>query len=454
MSIANFPAQLQPIIQQGFLARRFRTGLTSTLGFRAIADRMTFPGRIGQTITETRRGLKVPVETPTPAAQNTNLDNGMVSSSWSVEQYSLGIDQYNDTIDLNQVSEGVGLARQFLENAEVNGAQSVQSLDRIARNTLYYGSNNTAVTDVGGYLGGNTHLAPAMVGGASTLDVDGIRGIGRDVTTFGTVAPVSPANPLTVYVNGVACAMIGAVADASNVNISTAPRGVSGTLNFTANVVEANGVLGAAVVAFTAPAIIRPNGRLTTALLGSVAGVPDTLSFKAIQAAVTKLRRNNVPKIDGLFNCHLSDEQLQGLFDDAQFQNMFRGAYQSREFRQGEIFELMGVRFIPTNEAPQQELGGLAIQRALVVGKGALVEGDYADTGYSDVPEASRGMKEMMDGICMVTRAPLDRLDQIIAQSWYWIGGFCLPTDVTANPAIIPTATSSALKRGVVIESL
>ncbi len=449
MPIADFPAALQPIIQQGFLARRFQTGLKSTLGFRAIADRVTFPGRIGQTITETRRGLKAPVETPTAVTANTGLDNGMTPTSWTVEQYSMGIDQYNDTLDLNMVSEGVGIARQFLANAEVNGTQAVQSLDRIARNTLFYGNSGGNVLDVGGYLGGNTSVSTALGADASTLHVDDIRGFVNAVTATGVVQPVSNANPLTVYVNGAPYVLIGVTADGAGSNISTAPRGTSGTLQFSGNVAEANGAAGAAVVAFSAPSVIRPNGRLTTGSL--VAG--DTLSFKAVQSAVTKLRRNAVPTIDGLFNCTLSDEQLQGLFDDAQFQNMFRGAYQSREFRQGEVFELMGVRFIPTTESPQQTLNGQAIHRAMVVGKGALVEGDYADTGYSDLPETLADLKEMHDGICMVTRAPLDRLGQVIAQSWYWIGGFALPTDVTANPAIIPTATNSALKRGVVIES-
>jgi len=60
----------------------------------------------------------------------------------------------------------------------------------------------------------------------------------------------------------------------------------------------------------------------------------------------------------------------------------------------------------------------------------------------------------MIDSVAMVTREPLDRLRQIIAQSWYGIGGFALPTDVTADTNVIPTATNSYLKRGVVIESL
>ena len=40
----------------------------------------------------------------------------------------------------------------------------------------------------------------------------------------------------------------------------------------------------------------------------------------------------------------------------------------------------------------------------------------------------------IVDGIAMVTREPIDRLQQIIAQSWYWIGGFCAPSDTLTNP--------------------
>ena len=39
MGISNFPASLQPIIQQGFLEREFQQALTSRLGYRACADR-------------------------------------------------------------------------------------------------------------------------------------------------------------------------------------------------------------------------------------------------------------------------------------------------------------------------------------------------------------------------------------------------------------------------------
>jgi hypothetical protein len=35
-----------------------------------------------------------------------------------------------------------------------------------------------------------------------------------------------------------------------------------------------------------------------------------------------------------------------------------------------------------------------------------------------------------------------------------WRGGFCVPTDVTANPAVLPTASHATWTRVVVIECL
>ena len=172
MPVQNFPAQLQPIIQQGFLAREFEDGLTSRLGFRAIADREIFPNRIGETITKTRKGLKSPVVLPMTPSSNTNFDNGLNASSWAVEQYVLGINQYGDTIDLNMVTEGVGIAPQFLANAKTNGIQAMQSLDRLARNALFGGSTG----GVGGYLGGNTRVTTSLASTSATVHVDDVRG--------------------------------------------------------------------------------------------------------------------------------------------------------------------------------------------------------------------------------------------------------------------------------------
>ena len=51
MGISNFPAALQPIIQQGYLEREFEHALNSRLGYRAVADREEFAVGIGETLT-------------------------------------------------------------------------------------------------------------------------------------------------------------------------------------------------------------------------------------------------------------------------------------------------------------------------------------------------------------------------------------------------------------------
>ncbi len=457
MPIQNFPQQLQPIIQQGFLAREFQDGLQSRLSFRAIADREVFPNRIGETITKTRKGLKTPVTTPLAPSVNTNFDNGLTPSTWSVEQYTLTINQYGDTIDLNMVSEGVGIASQFLANARTNGVQAMQSLDRIARNALFGG----APGGVGGYLGGNTRVIVTLGSASTTARVDDIRGFQNVLNSYGQVVAVGSTTGMTVTVGSNAYTLINSTADA--ISISTAPNGISGTLTFSTNVAVADGTAGQAVVAATAPLVLRPNGRLSTAALVAPTGtygaanyIPgDTLGIQTVLGAVAALRMNNVPTINGSYNCYLDDQQMLGLFRDGDFKYLYRGAYGSETYHAGSVVELLGVRFVPTTEAPQQlSLGAGTIHRAVVCGKGALIEGDYADMGARDIPDADKSLMERVDNVVMVTREPLDRLKQIIAQSWYWIGGYALPTDATASTSIIPTATNSYLKRGVVIESL
>ena len=457
MGIQNFPSQLQPIVQQGFLAREFQDGLTSRLGFRAIADRETFPNRIGESITKTRKGLKAPVTSPMSPSSNTNFDNGLSPSSWSVEQYVLAINQYGDTIDLNMVAEGVGIASQFLANARTNGVQAMQSLDRLARNALFGGTAG----GVGGYLGGNTRVITTLGSAGTTVHVDDLRGLQSVFTAQGQIVPVGSTSGMVVTVGSDAYTLVSAVAD--SVNVSTSPSGISGTLTFSTSVSVADGTSGQSVVAATAPLVLRPNGRLTTASLAAPLGtygasnyIPgDTLGIQTVLSAVAALRSNNVPTINGSYNCYLDDAQLLGLFRDADFKYLYRGAYGSEAYQAGSVIELLGVRFVPTTEAPQQaSLGSGMIHRAIVCGQGALIEGDFANIGNMDIPDAEQSLMEVVDGVCMVTREPLDRLKQVIAQSWYWIGGFALPTDLTANTSIIPTATNSYLKRAVVIESL
>ena len=466
MPIQNFPAALQPIIQQGYLEQAFEEALHSAIGYRAIAAREQIAINIGETLTKTRRGLKAPVTTPLSASSNTNLDNGLTSSSFAIEQYTISINQYADTIDLNMITNKVGIVSQFLQNAKVNALQAAQSLDRLARNALF-----------AAYFGGNTRVSVTLGSAGTAVQVDDVRGL-YSAPSNGVMAAVSPSNPLAVTIGATVYSCTGVVADGvaaaailvagmslppfltfsgTSTNTSTAPGGFSGTLTLSANVTVVNATLGNTVQAANASIVVRPNQRTNTSLLTT----SDTLTMGAILDAVALLRLNNVPGVnggagamaDGLYNLYLDPKSARQLFADPDFKQLFQGATStSQVFQKGMTNDFLGVRFMPTTEAYIQTLAGVGVvRRPILVGGEALIEGDYAGIADEDVAPANSEIS-IVDAIAMVTREPLDRLAQIIAQSWYWIGGFCAPSDITTNNTIVPTATNAAFKRAVMIE--
>lgn len=438
MPIANFPSALQPAIQEGFLEREFQEGLRSTLVFRSVADPEVFSAAIGETLTKTRKGLKAPVTTPLNPASNTNLDNGLTPSSWTIEQYTYGINMYGDTIDLNTVTQGVGIQRQFLHNASANGIQAGQSVDRLARNTLYQN-----------YLGGHTRVTATLGAPGTTIAVDDIRGFTHAILN-GKMEPVGAGNPRVVKVGANEYSLIGVAADGVNVSTAISAGGISGTLTFSANVTVNDGTQHNAVVAKHAPTILRAGARSTTRALQPT----DLFTMGIVLDAVTQLRNNAVPTVNGLYNCYCDNVSARQLFADPDFKLLYQGSNAAEEFRNARVVELLDVRFLPTTEALQQQLNNgsanLNVHRPIVVGAGALIEGIFEDTGYEEM--AGQGVAFVQDGIAQVVRPPIDRLNQIVAQSWYYIGGFVCPTDVTANTQIIPTASDAYLKRAVAIE--
>lgn len=439
MPISNFPLALQPIIQQGFLEREFQQALRSRIGYRAVADREEIAVGIGETLTKTRAGLKPAVTTPLPPASNTNFDNGLSPGNFSVEQYTLSINHYAATTDLNMVTSRVAIARLFLQNAYVNGEQAARSLDDLARDALF-----------SAYFGGNTRVTQTLASAGPTIAVDDVRGF-QVAFANGVQQPVSAANPLTVTVGGDAYVLVGVTEDTTST--STAPNGVSGKLTFSSNVSTSDATAGNTVTAANASVIIRPSAHGNTSQLAAT----DTLAMGCLLDAVAKLRLNAVPEIDGAYNCYLDPVSARQLFADPDFKQLFQGATSANQvFRQGMVNQFLGLRFIPTTEAyvqPHPTLSGLFVRRPIICGQGALIEGDFAGMAADDVaPKDS--IISMVDGVAMVTREPLDRLQQIIAQSWYWIGGFCAPTDMTTNATTIPTATNAAYKRAVMIEHI
>ncbi len=437
MGIQNFPVALQPIIQQGFLEREFEQALVSRLGYRACADREEIAVGIGETLTKTRAGLRPTVTVPLVPSTNTNLDNGLTPGNWGVEQYTITINHYAATMDLNMVTSRVGIASQFLQNAYTNGEQAARSLDEIARNVLF-----------NSYFGGNSRVRLTLGTAGTSVTVDDVRGFLMAFVS-GVQQAVSASNPLTVTIGANVYTAVGATTDGTNV--STASGGISGVLTLSGNVSVADGTAGNTVTAATASSIMRPSGRANTSLILAT----DTLTMSCLLDSVARLRVNAAPEIGGAYNCYLDPVSARQLFSDPDFKQLFQGATSVNQvFRKGMTNDFLGLRFMPTTEVYVQQhpsLPNLMIRRPIICGAGALIEGDFAGMAAEDVAPVD-SIVTMVDGVAMVTREPIDRLQQIIAQSWYWMGGFCAPSDMTTNSTTVPTATNASFKRAVIVE--
>lgn len=483
-SFVNFPTALQGLLQQGFLAREMEEGLDSILAYRGLVIQETFPGRIGETITKTRKGRRAPTTTPLdPTTIGANLDNSLsVSTSpFSIEQYSFTLAEYAQTLDLNLMQDAAGIADQFIANARNNGVQAAQSLERICRKKLFgaYLSGNTRVITVPG----NTVLAPdgtanpASIANAAsgTVNVDDVRGF---LTTIINGTPSAPtvANPIGVTITTVAGVIVTGVIEAaalaytyeaakSALNVTTSPDAVPGTITIKNNSGATWTItVGDTIVANNAPVIFRPSGRVNQVQLVGA----DTLSLAICMDAVAYMRDNGVPPMaDGTFHIILDNTSMRQLFADPDFKTAYAGRQETPEFKNADIVRLLGMTFIPTTEAYVQNqmtaasssdppaITGTRIRRPIICGAESIIQANFegmetwlAQRGF----DRSDSTIVLVDSVLQIVREPLDRLQQIVAMSWTWIGDFAVPTDITADSTIIPTASNALFKRCVVIE--
>lgn len=442
MPIQNMPATLQAAIQLGYLERAFQAGLRSKMAYSEIADQETFPTRRGETITKTRRGLKTPITTPMDPSTNTNFDNGLTPSTYSIEQYTLAINQYADTSDVNPTTSSVAIVPLMMQEQEVIGIQAGQSLEWLSRNSIF----NT-------YNGGNSWVTATLGSPGVTVEVDDIRKF-DEVSVSGKLVTVSVTNTRNVVIGDNTYIMTGVTADVTNTSLLIAQGGISGTLTLSTSVTVADATLKNPVVAAFSPVIIRPNARATYTDLVST----DTLTIRTIRDAVAVLRNNSVPAFaSGHYNMYLDQDSMNGLYLDSDFKEIFSTRNKSSDYVDGYVGSISGVDFFVTTEAFQQDYdtgsSTLRIHRPIVCGKGALIRGNFEGmSGEAKGTSSENVIVKMVNNIAFTIRPPLDRLGQIYALSWFWIGGFTVPTDTTTTAEHIPTATSSYYKRAVVIE--
>ena len=482
--IAQFPAQLQPMIQQGYLVTELEEYLEAHNGYFESTDAAMFSQKYeknrGTTITETRPGLKAPVVAATAANSAVNYpNNGVTPTDFAVEQYTFTPFELEDGIDLDLIGTNFSIVDRFMHQVKTAYHQGRQSIDLLARDTFlnYYATGSTVATGT------------ASSGTNVTVLVDDIRAF-QNVITVGsgstngvlTATSSSATLPITVYnysggVNTGNWTASVNLATAAGTNISnfvpygistygaqgapnaTRANGISGTLTIASIASGKSIAVGDVIVAGDAPAQIFATGVLHFSKLPTAGS---GLSSANILDAVNILENNAVPKAsnrngdsEDTYVAHIAPSVLRGLFNDADFKQANQTLGQSEVYKTGKLNRYLGVTFIPNTNAPRISLAGYGgtgyAYATIITGHGAIVdrwyEGleDWATSGFNPAQVA------IDDGIAFILMpAFADRQGRNMHIDWLSIRDMVCPTDVTRSSVVL-TGNGARRARAVVI---
>lgn len=419
---STLPAAIRAMMQDGLLDRVFLESLLPELLFPQVADVEPWQGGLGDTRIMTRNGLMEPDPTPITGSDPT-------TGSYDIEQWTVTMDQYGKAIDTNMLQSRMTLASKYLNDVSRLGIHAGQTLNRLARNKLY-----------AGYAGGRTYCRTAGTSDTSitVASTDGF----THVLVNGVPTAVSASNPLDVTIDGVANTVTG-------VNTST------GVLTLGTARVD---VVGDAVISAQAPYSVRAGTSNDTAFDMSAG---DLITFSNFRAAVARLRRMNVPAAEGgNYIAHIDPVTESQLFEDTEFQALYRGRAESETYRNLSIGTFGGLVWVRNNEVPALTSADTGyedltatVHRPIVLGAGALVAAPFEDqagllreTGVDDVPEISTINVAPGAEVVRIVRPPQDRLQQVVSTSWAWTGDYGVPSDSLANGDL------AMFKRAVVLE--
>lgn len=450
-------AFLDAIVQDNTLARIFHDALFPELLYRmeAVADR--WDANIGERQIQTRSGLFGVDTDPVDAGADPLPENE------AFEQWDVTAQQHGKSTDVNMSVSRTTLASLFLRKAKNLGLNAGQTLNRIARNRLF-----------SAYVGGHT-IAETAGSPITTVEVASITGFQQQLLD-GELQPVSSANPKPFLING--------VLDSENV-IAAAPLDSAfpngrGTLTISGS--GAIFAAGDSVTAADAATVIRSGGGSSVDALAAT----DLLTLANIRQAVATLRRNRVPThADGYYHCHLDPLTESQLFTDTEFRQLNESNYGDAPYQMFAVGKLLGCIFYTNSESPSDlntgnlqvsrpvdeadaRLGkeinaevinaaGVRVLRTIITGGGAIYE-KYVDEseylseggvqgkigGFSVI---NNGIQIPIERIRYIIRAPQDRYQQQVSQTWSWTGDFGVPSDFLGG------LTGARFKRGVVIES-
>jgi len=459
VSLQGVPSSIVALIQDGTLERVFHDALYPRLLYRGEAVPELWQANLGERQLFTRTGLMAPSISPLVPGNDPN------PGGYETEQWEASASQYGSTIDTHMPTSYVALASTFLRNTQQLGLQGSQTMNRLARNRMF-----TA------YLAGEAMVTAAAAAGAIQIAISTLNGFTQQLSN-GRLASVNPANPLPITFT-----TVGEPANAVTGFAPSNPNDPFGPGVITLQAALTVGVaVRAGVFASTRSRRLRVGAGATVDALTAT----NVLTLNDVIAAVTRLRSQNVPPhADGYYHVHLTPEGEQEIFADNHWQRLHQSLPDSVAYRDLAIGMAVGCIFYRNTENPSSntvqpgslianpggaggarlapEFGGevtneagVEIRRAIVTGGGVLYE-KYLDEGRF-ITEAGAtgkigqfsivngGVAVMSQRIRYILRSPLDRLQQVVSQSWSWSGDFPVPSDALVGDL-------ARFKRAIVIE--
>ncbi len=447
---------VRALVQENALDRMFRDALFPAQMYRGEVDNAEkWEANVGDNKTFTGAGL-IPVDTrPLIPGQDP------LPQDYQMEQWPATMTKWGTSIDTNMPTSYVAAANKLAKDTQQIGLNAGQTLNRVCRQRLFNAAEY-------GWT-----VADGAQSSVTTLRVKRINGFTRsrrpDLTAGSPVRYdfVSSTNPLPISVvhsgTPTAVNVIGFTPDVAGDEIGT------GTLTLDAAVTVSD---RDPVLSSTRTFRTLSGGGNTVDALG--AGT-DILHLADVRTAVKRMRDMSVPPTgDGYYHFHLDPTQNTQLFADNEVQRLNVGrAGDSDMYAEMEIGRLLGCIFYENPENPQfgnvtggstatfsakdpiagelWTLGntstGSPIHRALIIGREAFNE-YYAPTGGEMISEAgvqgrvetgarivNNGIELEVERIQMIIRAPQDRLQENVAQTWKFLGDFVVRTDGATGDA-------------------
>lgn len=455
--------QMRQLVQENAIQAVFMDGLYPKNLYRMECGAEEWKAQTGDDKLFTGAGLmKTKLRPLRPGVDPTPGD-------YNAEQWRATCQKFANTIDTHMPTAIAAAINKLTTDQKRLGENCALTINRLIREKMF----NAACA-------GST-VADGAQNAVTVIKVKRLNGFTRarrpDLSTGSPVRydQVSTSNPLpiTVYQTAGGALVVNVTAytpDYAGDEIGT------GTITVDAAVTVAD---RDAIVASTGTSIVRSGGGNS---VGALTPGTDLFKLTDIRSAIARLATMNVPEMsDGTYHVHLDPQSFSQIFADSEFQLLNRGRVDAAPYEDYVVAKLLGCTFIKNNEQPQtfNVLGadtavynpddpfgaemwstgattGGKVHRPLFIGNEStmeyyvdqnqlLTEAGTSGTVTDGITVNNNGMTFTVENVQVVMRAPQDRLQEMVAQSWKFEGDWVCRTDGA-------TGDGAAIKRLLVVE--